>query len=347
MTPTDTPSQEVGFTDKYKVAIALCDSLPTLVITTAEAYRIADAQRKQARDLKESLIADYNAHPVVQAAKQLQAQKIDLEKRLDAFNRDVKAGPMLVYEKAEEAKRLAEQARLAAEAKKLADAEAAAAAKVREAEAKKAEAEAARIRAAAEKEAARVAAEQEKIRQANEAEMKRLKADGDKQALAEAKARAAQAELDVKAAAEAAMIQAATDAAEAAKRAEDARAEAERIRQESAKSVTPVVILEKTAPSVARTRVYRWRLTARDGRQYIKDDFKKVLRLRPADLLDGVPPTTRAAIRCALRDSSTAWGRPRRSRVSKSGRNTYERASFHLLAYRRARRMCLRLEAKS
>ncbi len=216
---------------------------------------------------------------------------IDLEKRLDAFNRDVKSGPMLTYEKAEEAKRLAEQARLAAEAKKAADAEAAIAAKAREAEAKKAEAEAARIRIAAEKEAARVAEVQAKERLAAEAEMKKLKAEGDKKALAEAKARAAQADLEAKEAAKAAQIQAAADAAEAQRRAEESRAEAERIRQEAAKAVIPVVILEKTAPTTSRTRVYRWRLTARDGRQYIKDDFKKVLRLRPADLLDGVPPS--------------------------------------------------------
>jgi hypothetical protein len=38
---------------------------------------------------------------------------------------------------------------------------------------------------------------------------------------------------------------------------------------------------------VPRNTVYRWRLTTKDGRKFTKDDFKKVLRLRPDDLPAG------------------------------------------------------------
>jgi hypothetical protein len=77
-------------------------------------------------------------------------------------------------------------------------------------------------------------------------------------------------------------------AAAAAAAAEQTRQDALRLKQEPATVAT--VVLEKTAPTTNRTTVFRWRLTTKDGRVFTKDDFKKVVRLRPAELKDGVPP---------------------------------------------------------
>lgn len=76
-------------------------------------------------------------------------------------------------------------------------------------------------------------------------------------------------------------------AAAAAAAAEQTRQDALRLKQEP--TTVPTVVVEKTAPTTNRTTVFRWRLTAKDGRVFAKDDFKKVIRLRPADLKEGVP----------------------------------------------------------
>ncbi len=127
-------------------------------------------------------------------------------------------------------------------------------------------------KAEADKETARLVAEQKKIFEAAEKERKAAEA------------------LAAKAKGEAAKAAAEQAAKLAAEKAEQARQEALSIKEISEVTPTPVVVVERTAPSVSRRTVYNWRITTKDGRKFSKDDFKKVLRLRPADLKDGVPP---------------------------------------------------------
>ena len=85
---------EVGFLKPLEAAVALCDSFKSIVIKSSDDYTEAESKRKQAREFKAALLVAYNSHPTVIAAKEIQVQKKALEDRLEAFNKDVKSGPM-------------------------------------------------------------------------------------------------------------------------------------------------------------------------------------------------------------------------------------------------------------
>ena len=48
--------------------------------------------------------------------------------------------------------------------------------------------------------------------------------------------------------------------------------------------VAAAVVVEKTAPSVTRRMVRKWKIKTADGKVYSKADFAKTLRLRPSEL---------------------------------------------------------------
>jgi hypothetical protein len=221
----NTEIKEISFLHPLQSAIALCDSFPLIVCKTKEDYDAAEAKRKQARLFLEKLDLEYKTNETVIQAKDIQRQKLELEERLKAFNKNVKAGPMLAYEQAEAKARAAEEARQSAILKAKADAEAAAEGKKQAELAKKAEAEA-----------------------------KRLAKKGDEEAAEQARIKA-----------------------------ETARAEQERIKAEAKAAPAPTVVLE--APkTVSRRTVYGYTLTAKDGRQFRKEDMKASVRLGIADL---------------------------------------------------------------
>lgn len=243
-------SRSLTLTDSFKTAIALVDRAQSVkVIVSAQEYEMARTDYKTLIDYEKQLQEQYDQHPAVVAAREVQAQKKDLAAKFDAAKKFLKNGPMLKFEQVEEEKRQAQERKLAAEAKAKADAET----------------------------AARVA-EQKKAWEAAEKERK----------AAEAKA--------AKARSESARVAAEQAAKDAAARAAAAVVEAQAIKEEAKAAPVPVVVVDKTAPEVRRSKVYRWRLTAKDGRRFSNDDFKKVLRLRPDELKDGTP------LRCFVLD---------------------------------------------
>jgi len=178
-----TETKEVGFLEPLKSAIALCDSFKNIIIKTAEDYADAESKRKQARDFKAALVLAYNQHPTVMAAKEIQIQRKSLEDRLDAFNKDVKSGPMAKFEIEQERIRQEKERKEAAilqaaqdkenaRLQKIADAEKAAADKEAKrlaeiaaaARGKAAKEQAAKDAAAAKQRAIDAAAEQERTR---------------------------------------------------------------------------------------------------------------------------------------------------------------------------------------
>lgn len=78
--------------------------------------------------------------------------------------------------------------------------------------------------------------------------------------------------------------------AEAAERAAAAAAEvkAQAVDMKENPLTAAVVVVEKTAPSVSRRMVQKWRIKLADGKVYSKADFNKTLRVKPADV-PGVP----------------------------------------------------------
>lgn len=217
---------EISFLKPLESAVALCDSFPSIVIRSKQDYDEAEAKRKTAREYKEALLEAYNNHPTVIEAKEIQAQKIALEKRLDAFNKDVKSGPMRKYDDEQEAIRLAEEARRTEILRKEAVAE-----------------------------IARLVAEQKKAFDLAEKERKAALKKGDEEA--------------------------ATRAAVAAER---ARQEAAAIKSDAASAPAPTVVLEATHEGVSRRKVFKWRLSAKDGRKFLKGEITPALRLKIADL---------------------------------------------------------------
>ncbi len=166
-----TPTQEVGFVDKFKSAVALVESFGSIVVKTAIDHKSADDKLKQAREYRAQLKKEYDENPIVIKAKEFQAIKVKLDADLEKFVKDLKNGPMLAFERAEEQKRIDEENRLAriaqeaqdkenARLKAIADAEKAEADK----EAKRLAAIAARTKDAEKKAAAEKAAAQQRIK---------------------------------------------------------------------------------------------------------------------------------------------------------------------------------------
>ena len=243
-----TPTQEVGFVDKFKSAIALIESFGSIVVKTALDHKSADDKLKQAREYRAQLKKEYDENPIVIKAKEFQATKVKLDADLEKFVKDLKNGPMLVYERAEEQKRIDEENRLARIAQEAQDKENARLAAIAKKEQEKAEKEAKRL----EEIAAAKAAAQKKI---DDAEYARLRAEGDAKAAAAAKKAAIIAAHDAKVLAE-------TAATEARIRAEAAAIEQQRIKDEAAAAPKVVVVLEKTAPTTANRRMIpKFRIT--------------------------------------------------------------------------------------
>ena len=134
--------KSIGFSDRFTAAALLAQTTKDIAILTKEDYAKAGATVAQIRDLEKELAAEYAAHPIVVQARELQKQKGELAMLLENARKTAK-GSMMAWEDAQEAKRLAEENRLAAEAKAQAEAEALDAAV--QAEASGAHAEAAEI----------------------------------------------------------------------------------------------------------------------------------------------------------------------------------------------------------
>lgn len=219
-----TETQEVGFADQHKAALAIIEEAKAMRVTTAQEHSAADDKLKAIRALEKALEDQYKAHPVIIEAKRLQKFKGELAEMLEDARKALKNGPMLAYEQAEEAKRRAEEARLAAEAKRQAEEEAAR--------------EAARIA----EEAKKRAEIERKRAEAARAEAARAKARGDAEAarLAQEKQAAAKAERE--------RIEA------------EAKAEAERVKAEADASPAAVIVLPKTTPTTKRTMVKKFRI---------------------------------------------------------------------------------------
>ena len=168
----DTPTQEIGFADKFKAAVTLVESLKNIVVETALDHKNADGLLAQARQFRKDMEAEYKELPVIQEAKRIQTIKVKLDGDLEQFIKGLKNGPMLDFERAEEKKRVDEENRLAriaqeaqdkenARLKKIADEEKAAADK----EAKRLAAIAAKTKDAEKKLASEKAAAEAKERQ--------------------------------------------------------------------------------------------------------------------------------------------------------------------------------------
>lgn len=249
-----TATKDVGFLKPLESAIALCDSFKSIVIKTADDYSEAEKKRKQARDFKAALLVAYNSHPTVIAAKEIQVQKKALEDRLEEFNKNVKSGPMAKYEAEQERIRQAEERRLAEIARKEQEAETARLVEIQRQEAIKAEA----ARKAAEVEEKKAEAARKKAEKAGDEEAAHAAAER-----AEAARQTAQAEADRK---------------------EAARQEALAVQADAAAAPAPVVVLERSTPAVSRRKVYRFRLTTKDGRKFLKNEITAATRLQIRDL---------------------------------------------------------------
>lgn len=118
---------EIGFADKLTRAVALVEQVKTLSVKNAQEHQAAGVKVAAIRDLEKALADEYAAHPVVIAAKSLQAQKGGLAKILEDARKTAKC-KMIEWEDNEERLRQAEENRLQAEAKKRAEDEALAAA---------------------------------------------------------------------------------------------------------------------------------------------------------------------------------------------------------------------------
>lgn len=119
----ETQTQEVGFSSKLKTAMTLVETVKTLVVTSNQELLAAGQKVNTIREIEKELEAEYKAHPIIIDAKKLQAMKSELAEALDLARRSTKK-KMTDYEDAEEAKRKAEEDRLAKIEKDKADAEA-------------------------------------------------------------------------------------------------------------------------------------------------------------------------------------------------------------------------------
>ena len=78
--------------------------------------------------------------------------------------------------------------------------------------------------------------------------------------------------------------QALKDAADAKARSEAAAREQEQIKRDAAAAPAATVIVEKTHQGVTRKKVYKYRVTTKDRRQFVKDSMKDSDRLTLEDL---------------------------------------------------------------
>lgn len=222
----------ISLVDQFASAIALVDrSNAVKSIATVSEYEKAKEDYKALIQHEKELDKQYNELQCVIDAKLAQAQKKKLSEQFDAAKKYLKNTPMLKYEQAEEAKRQAEERRLAAIAQ-----------------------------AEADRETARLVAEQKAAFDKAEKERKAAEAIAAKTKDAEKRKQAEEA------------AQAASD------RAEQAKQEAMAIRADAAAAPAVVVVVERTAPSVTRRMVPKFRVTneAIIPRAYFSRDDVKI-----------------------------------------------------------------------
>ena len=95
----ETGTKEVGFiTERFKAAVALVESFGSIVVKTALDHKNADDKLTMARLYRTQLKKDYEENLVVVEAKRIQTAKTKLDGDLENFVRNLKNGPMLVWE---------------------------------------------------------------------------------------------------------------------------------------------------------------------------------------------------------------------------------------------------------
>lgn len=122
-------TKEIGFSDKLKNAVEVANEAKSVVVTNSQEHSYAGVLVDQIRGLEKELESEYKNHPTIIQAREIQKIKSELAEILETGRKTAK-GRQMAWEDAEEAKRRAEESRLAAEAKKRADDEALAAAKL-------------------------------------------------------------------------------------------------------------------------------------------------------------------------------------------------------------------------
>ena len=241
--------------DQLKTALALVDrSMAIKVISTPEEYDAANGDYRSLIQAEKLLDLKFDELQCVIDYKDALAQKKTLAAQLDKAKKYIKNQPMKAYDDAQEAARVAEERRLAAIAKAAADAETARLMAEQKAAFDKAEA------------ARKVAEEQaKKARAAAAAAAKK----GNEEAAEKARQQAAEA-----------LQRAADEAARAA----ESRQAAVAIQADAAATPAPVVVVEKTHSGVTRRKVFKYRLTTKDGRKFLKNEMTPALRLKIAEL---------------------------------------------------------------
>lgn len=121
-------TKEVGFSDKMLTAVSVAEKAKAVVVESEQDHATAMALVEDIRGFEKELEAEYKNHPTIVEAKRIQAVKGELADLLETARKTAK-GRAMAWEDAEEEKRKAEEARLAAEQKRKADEEALAAAK--------------------------------------------------------------------------------------------------------------------------------------------------------------------------------------------------------------------------
>lgn len=121
-------TKEVGFSEKLAAAVVVAEKAKAVVVTNAQEHAAAGELVEAVRGFEKELEAEYKTHPTIIEAKRIQTVKSELATLLETARKTAKARQM-AWEDEQESIRKAEEARLAAEAKKRADDEALARAK--------------------------------------------------------------------------------------------------------------------------------------------------------------------------------------------------------------------------
>jgi hypothetical protein len=262
--------KSLSLPDQFKTAMELVVRVRALkVIKTKQEYDAANEDYRTLIANEKKLKIQWDELEVVVAYNKAYEQYAKMKADFASAKKYIKDSPMKAYDDEQERIRQAEEKRLAEIARKEAEAETARLVAEQKRVFDLAQAEAKRL----EKIAAAAAAKQKAI---DDAEYARLKKEGDKKAAEDARKAAGLA-------AAAAKLKADQDAQAALDRAEAARAEAAAIKTEAAAAPAPVVLVEKSHQGVSRRKVYSWRLTARDGRQFTSESIKASDRIGRAD----------------------------------------------------------------
>lgn len=106
-------TNEITLSSQFVAAVALANEVKAMAVNSAEDHALVESKRKQARAYLAELETQYKAHPLHAQFKELQAQKIALEKLLNEANTEGKRN-QLAYEAEQESIRLKAEAELQA-----------------------------------------------------------------------------------------------------------------------------------------------------------------------------------------------------------------------------------------